>query len=82
MCEKQGVTFNNNLLQCRNYGTKSPKRGIFKLGLIGVSFGAIVGTGYSINYLNKPKQHISNEELAIPIIESIPEVMPSKQVLY
>lgn len=71
----------------RAYATGLPKnnggfKGIFKLGLVGVTVGALVGTGYSIRQLNKPNAHIINEETTIPLLSDVPKIKPSKQVGY
>lgn len=55
-------------------------KGIFKLGLTGITLGALVGTGYSIHQMNKPRMHIINEEISIPLIEELPKIQPSRQV--
>lgn len=56
------------------------KNGMFKLGLVGVTVGALVGTGYSIKQLNKPNTHIINEEITIPLLEEVPKINPSRRV--
>lgn len=61
-------------------GLPSNKKGLFKLGLVGVTVGCLVGTGYSIQQLNKPTGHILNEEITIPLLENIPKVNPSRQI--
>ncbi|XP_018319954.1 prostaglandin E synthase 2 [Agrilus planipennis] len=55
-------------------------RSFVKLGLVGVTLGGVIGTGYSIHQLNQPKTHILNEEVAIPLIENPPEIPPSKKI--
>lgn len=57
-------------------------RGIFKVGLAGVTMGAIMGTGYSIHQMNKPRAHIINEQTFIPAVKEIPNINPSRQVSY
>lgn len=66
----------------RNYASKPPKsfKSFFKLGLVGISVGALVGTGYSIHQKNKPRTHIANEEIVIPVIDSLPKIAPSRKV--
>lgn len=61
-------------------GSNKTSKGIIKIGLAGVTVGAIVGTGYSINYMNQPKAHILNEETIISPIKEIPDIVPSKSV--
>ncbi|KRT81447.1 hypothetical protein AMK59_5328, partial [Oryctes borbonicus] len=56
--------------------------GYFKLSLVGVSIGAAVGTGYSIYELNKTTTHIINEETSIPLVDDIPAIKPSRQIIY
>lgn len=79
-------TFISNSLQSavRNFATKSNAgritKGIFKVGLVGVTMGAIVGTGYSIHHMNKPRAHIINEQTFIPAVKEIPNINPSRQV--
>lgn len=51
-----------------------------KVGLVGVTAGALVGTGYSIHQLNQPRGHIVNEESTIPILEEIPKIEPTRRV--
>lgn len=51
-----------------------------KLSVIGVSVGAVAGTGYSLYKLNKTTTHILNEEIFISPIDNIPESIPSRQV--
>ncbi|XP_044269831.1 prostaglandin E synthase 2 [Tribolium madens] len=70
-----GVTF-------RNYTTRRSLKGVFKLGLAGVTVGALVGTGYSIHKMNQPRGHIINEETAIPVLGELPKVAPSRQVRF
>ncbi|KAK9711413.1 Glutaredoxin [Popillia japonica] len=53
-----------------------------KLSVIGVSVGAVAGTGYSLYKLNKTTTHILNEEIFISPIDNIPESIPSRQILY
>lgn len=66
----------------RRYASGMPgnKKGVFKLGLVGVTVGALVGTGYSIRQLNKPNTHIINEQITIPVLEEVPKINPSRQV--
>ncbi|EFA00341.1 prostaglandin E synthase 2 [Tribolium castaneum] len=66
----------------RNYTTHRSLKGVFKLGLAGVTVGALVGTGYSIHRLNQPRGHIINEETAIPILEELPKIAPSREVRF
>jgi microsomal prostaglandin-E synthase 2 len=67
----------------RNYSSgRRSHGGVFKLGLAGVTVGALVGTGYSIHRLNQPRLHIINEEINIPMINELPKVTPSRQMLY
>lgn len=67
----------------RTYATKANKssRGFFKIGLAGITAGALVGTGYSIHSLNKPRDHIINEQTFIPTVKDIPQIRPSRKVL-
>lgn len=59
-----------------------PLKGMFKLSLVGVTVGALVGTGYSLKQLNKPRGHIPNEKLEIPILseEEVPKITPTRRV--
>lgn len=70
--------------KCRFVSTKSRSnktlKGMFKIGLAGVTVGAVVGTGYSIHYMNQPRAHIINEETVLTPIESVPEFVPTKSV--
>nr|CAH7743156.1 unnamed protein product [Callosobruchus chinensis] len=85
----QNIQLNNAGLQLtkitfRNYATEvkvaKKNRGIMKVALAGLAVGVAVGTGYSINYMNKPRGHIINEESAIPSIDEIPKIPPSRKV--
>lgn len=62
----------------------SPKKAkaIFKVGLAGVTVGALVGTGYSIHQRNNPKDHLINEKIFIEPLEEIPQFKPSRVVKY
>ncbi|RZB38893.1 prostaglandin E synthase 2, partial [Asbolus verrucosus] len=68
----------------RNYSSKARGgfRGIFKLGLAGITVGALVGTGYSIHKYNQPRLHIINEETTIPTVDYLPKITPSRKVHY
>lgn len=66
-------------VRCFTSSSKS-KNGIFKLGLVGITVGALVGTGYSIRQLNKPNAHILNEQTRIPLLDNVPEIKPSRRV--
>ncbi|XP_066138942.1 prostaglandin E synthase 2 [Euwallacea fornicatus] len=57
-------------------------KGVLKLGLAGVTVGALVGTGYSIHHRNNPKDHMSNEKSFIEPLSNIPEIKPSRKVRY
>lgn len=63
-----------------NANTKS--RSTLKLSILGVGLGALIGTGYSIHQLNKPRGHILNEQTTIPMLNEIeiPKITPSKKV--
>lgn len=75
------VSPQNAILTVRCFGSSpKSKKGIFKLGLVGITVGALVGTGYSIRQLNKPNAHILNEQTRIPLLESVPEIKPSRRV--
>lgn len=79
---------NRNLIQpltvgkVRTYATKANKvpRGFFKIGLAGVTVGALVGTGYSIHSANQPRDHIINEQSFIESVPDIPDIIPSRKV--
>ncbi|KAF2897934.1 hypothetical protein ILUMI_08242 [Ignelater luminosus] len=64
-----------------NTNAKSPKSTL-KLSILGVGLGALVGTGYSIHQLNKPRGHILNEQTTIPMLNEIeiPKITPSKKI--
>lgn len=70
---------------CRGYATatKKPGKGLFKLGLVGITVGALIGTGYSVKQLNKTHTHIANEQTVIPFIkkEEVPQIKPSRKVI-
>ncbi|XP_060535755.1 prostaglandin E synthase 2 [Cylas formicarius] len=55
-------------------------KGLFKLGLAGVTVGALVGTGYSIHQMNQPRGHIINEHTFIEPLKEIPQIEPSRKV--
>lgn len=69
-------------LKSTSNSNKKPFRGIFKLGLAGVTMGALVGTGYSIHHQNKARDHIINEESCIPMVIEIPKIEPSRRMKY
>lgn len=72
------------MIVIRNFASyMRQKRGVFKLGLVGVTVGALVGTGYSIQQLNKPKGHIVNERLEVPVMKrgEIPKIEPTRKVV-
>ncbi|XP_076272695.1 prostaglandin E synthase Su(P) [Rhynchophorus ferrugineus] len=54
----------------------------FKLGLTGITVGALVGTGYSIHKKNKPRDHIINEQTFIEPVSHLPKIKPSRRVRY
>lgn len=60
--------------------TNRTLKGMFKVGLAGVTVGAVVGTGYSIRYMNQPRAHILNEETFIGPVETVPKFIASKSV--
>lgn len=62
--------------------SKQTSKGMFKIGLAGITVGAVVGTGYSIHYMNQPRAHILNEEIVLSPLETIPEITPSKSVSF
>ncbi|KAJ8925007.1 hypothetical protein NQ315_001172 [Exocentrus adspersus] len=68
----------------RNFASKprTVTKGFFKIGLVGVTMGAIVGTGYSIHQRNKPRAHIINEQTFIPTIDEMPQIKPSRTVRF
>lgn len=70
----------------RNISTKSrfkqTSKGMFKIGLAGITVGAVVGTGYSIHYMNQPRAHILNEEIVLRPFHTMPKITPSKSVSY
>ncbi|XP_030765857.1 prostaglandin E synthase 2 [Sitophilus oryzae] len=73
------------LLPVRSISTSSKPRslkGFFKLGLTGVTVGALVGTGYTIHHQNKPRGHIINEQTFIEPVKEVPKVEPSRKVIY
>lgn len=71
----------NKFFSSKNRSSRSLK-GMFKIGVAGVAVGAVVGTGYSIHYMNHPKAHILNEETFISPVTAIPDFVPSKSVSY
>ncbi|KAJ8975886.1 hypothetical protein NQ317_011357 [Molorchus minor] len=68
----------------RSYATESKtfpaSKGIFKVGLVGITVGAIVGTGYSVHLMNKPRAHIVNEQSFISQVKELPPIKPSRRV--
>lgn len=76
--------FPSQVLAIRSFATKykggRSMRGIFKVGLAGITMGAIMGTGYSIHQMNKPRAHIINEQTFIPTVNEIPNISPSRKV--
>lgn len=90
----RNVTLSKHVLQLSNKFTKVPKfrniatksrskqtlKGMFKIGVAGITVGAVVGTGYSIHYMNQPRAHILNEETILTPLERIPNITPSKSV--
>ncbi|XP_050508455.1 prostaglandin E synthase 2 [Diabrotica virgifera virgifera] len=60
--------------------SRNIKRGTFRLGLTGITVGALVGTGYSIHYMNKPRAHILNEEITIAQVKEMPSMKPTRFV--
>lgn len=67
----------------RSMATISPKSTspVFRIGLVGITVGALVGTGYSIRQLKKPNAFILNDESVIPTISEVPAILPSKQIV-
>ncbi|KAJ8970579.1 hypothetical protein NQ314_001103 [Rhamnusium bicolor] len=80
----QGTNSCTKLLAVRNYATKIKSgkvtKGVFKLGLAGLTVGAIMGTGYSIHQMNKPRAHIINEQTFISAVKEIPDIKPSRKI--
>lgn len=81
------LQFTNSFVRvskCRSFGTKSKpggtSKGFLKIGLVGITAGALLGTGYSIHHMNQPRAHITNEETVIPSMKEIPKIKPSRQV--
>lgn len=74
----------NQTLTVRRFSSGEQKKlkGLFKLGLTGITVGAVVGTGYTIHKYNQPRQHIINEELTIPSIDKLPKIEPSRKIRY
>lgn len=65
--------------RCLNTSANS-RNSILKLGFVGVSVGALIGTGYSIRQRNKPNSHIMNEQTTIPLVHKVPDIKPSRNV--
>ncbi|XP_044732060.1 prostaglandin E synthase 2 [Chrysoperla carnea] len=61
---------------------KVKQSGGLKIGLIGITAGAIGGTGYSIYKLNEARGHIINETMLHPILKDMPKIEPSRRVKY
>lgn len=92
----KNILFSRNILQLPQKCTKISRyrfvstnsrsnrnfKGMLKIGLAGVTVGAVVGTGYSIHYLNQPRAHILDEETVINPIETVPKFTPTKSVSY
>ncbi|XP_056640655.1 prostaglandin E synthase 2 [Diorhabda sublineata] len=64
----------------RNSSTTKLLKGTFRIGLTGITVGALLGTGYSIHYYNKPRAHILNEEITIPTVKEIPDIKPTRVI--
>lgn len=64
----------------RNSSTSKLLKGTFRIGLTGITVGALLGTGYSIHYYNKPRAHILNEEIIIPTVKEIPDIKPTRVI--
>ncbi|CAH1165678.1 unnamed protein product [Phyllotreta striolata] len=65
-------------LLVRNVSSGKQKKGIFGIGFASASVGLLLGTGYSIYYMNKPNAHLVNEETRIKLVEYVPDIKPSK----
>lgn len=67
----------------RTMATVPPKSSnpVFRIGLVGVTIGALVGTGYSIRQSKKPAAYILNDETVIPTVAEVPAIQPSKQIV-
>lgn len=78
------INYSYNFCQHRSMSTKYLQKGktLFKLGLAGITMGAIVGTGYSVHSMNKPRTHILNEQTFISSLDKIPKIKPTKQILF
>lgn len=61
-------------------GPKTVKKSGVRLGMASLTVGALVGTGYSIHQLNKPRLHILNEQTTIALIDNVPQIAPTKSV--
>lgn len=73
----------NQTLTVRRFSSGVQRlKGLFKLGLTGITVGAVVGTGYTIHKYNQPRQHIINEEITIPSIDKLPQIQPSRKIRY
>lgn len=84
---KNVILLSKNCTKISRYRYNSTKsrttkalKGMFKIGLAGVTVGAVVGTGYSIHYFNKPRSHILNEQTVINPIDTIPDFTPTRSV--
>ncbi|XP_065161734.1 prostaglandin E synthase 2 [Atheta coriaria] len=63
-------------------GPKTVKKSGVRLGMASLTVGALVGTGYSIHQLNKPRLHILNEQTTIALIDNVPQIAPTKSFKY
>lgn len=66
----------------KSYSSKVHRKGksVFKLGLAGMVAGGVMGTGYSLYLRNEPRAHIMNEQSTIPLIDTLPNIKPSREV--
>ncbi|CAG9761507.1 unnamed protein product [Ceutorhynchus assimilis] len=81
LCPPQKVV-SLRLKSTRVSSASSIMKGVFKMGLAGITMGAIVGTGYSIHQRNNPKDHMIHEQSFIEPVDEIPDIKPSRQMKY
>lgn len=68
----------NRVVSTKSNSLKS--RTTLKFGLLGVTMGALVGTGYSIQRMNTSYNHIQDAQTAIAVLKEVPKIYPSKEV--
>ncbi|CAH0546077.1 unnamed protein product [Brassicogethes aeneus] len=71
------------LVTCRKYASKETPsfvKSALKVSAVGVTMGALVGTGYTIHQQNKPRGHILNEQNVVEMIKDVPKIKASRSI--